>query len=210
MTIPYHSDRAMQTQASTPNRAQRRAIAKRKVSAKEGQITAAGERMARNQATVAAQARAEAERAYALAQKTNDEPFSHANNVGRVAPTFAPLEQILRDIETKSEVLEDQHGMAVMYSAIDGQYYPMVQALVSMCDTFTKLGKTLGWNEDRTDGVRNLANRLELVMPVSQSDVNAAQQSIDWMKAQTLLVTPNQMEAEMVEVQIRDELAALA
>jgi hypothetical protein len=154
------------------------------------------------------QAQREAERAYEAQQRTNDLPFSDPANFPRIAMVFEPVERILDEQETNGYIDCDAHGLPLLFSQNEGIWYPAVPAFVSMCDTYTKLAGTHGWS-DETDGMRKFAKRLELSMPIFQQDVDRARGTIEWMKKQTLTITPNQSSVEVQEIRIRDEFRAV-
>jgi hypothetical protein len=149
----------------------------------------------------------EAERAFEVVQKTNDLPFSDPANFPRIAMVFQPIERILDELCATGYIDSDDTGAPLLFNKDDGVWYPMVPALESMCDTYSKMASVYGW-EDHTDGMRKLAKRLQLEMPVFQTDVDRARETIAWMKETILTITPNQFSAECVEVQVRDELRA--
>jgi hypothetical protein len=152
--------------------------------------------------------RREAELAYRAQQAANDFTFSNPVNFPRIAMVFGPVDHVLLELETNGHIDADTSGMPLLFSQNEGIWYPIVPALVSMCDTYTKLAGAHGWT-DETDGMRKFAKRLELSMPIFQQDVDRARQTVDWMKRQTLTITPNQFSSEMQEIQIRDEARAL-
>lgn len=150
----------------------------------------------------------EAQVAYEAQQVANDLLFSDPANFPRVAMVFEPVERILNEQETNGHIDCDAQGMPLLFSQNEGIWYPAVPAFLSMCDTYTKLAGTHGWS-DETDGMRKFAKRLELSMPIFQEDVDRARGTIDWMKKQTLTITPNQFSVEVQEIRIRDEFRAV-
>jgi hypothetical protein len=152
--------------------------------------------------------RCEAQLAYEAQQMANCLLFSDPVNFPRIAMVFGPVERVLSELETNGYIDSDAQGMPLLFSQNEGIWYPIVPALVSMCDTYTKLAAAHGW-ADETDGMRKFAKRLELSMPIFQEDVDRARATVEWMKRQTLLITPNQFSAEMLEIQVRDEARAL-
>lgn len=204
------------------SRAERRRVAKSKFSLAERKrlcealglkesvidyMTLTDEELKRAQRLIKSAER-EANLAYAAQQLANDLPFSDVANFPRIAMVFEPVERVLTELETNGHIDSDAQGMPLLFSQNEGIWYPAVPAFVSMCDTYTKLAITHSWS-DETDGMRKFAKRLELSMPIFQEDVDRARSTLDWMKSQTLTITPNQFSVEVQEVRIRDEFRAL-
>lgn len=157
---------------------------------------------------VLAAAQRESEQAYDALLRTNDLPFSDPANFPRIAMVFAPVERVLDEMVANGHMDADESGQPLLFNQADGVWYPIVPALVSMCDTYSKLAGEYSWS-DETDGMRKFTKRLELAMPIFQEDVDRARATINWMKQQTLHITPNQFSREIQEIQIRDEAVAL-
>jgi hypothetical protein len=141
-------------------------------------------------------------------KRANTLPFSHPLNLPRVAIVFGPLEAILDDLGSTGDIDAMPDGTPLIKDNSDGRWCPIAPALVSMCDVYSKLSRTHGWNDDRTEGVRQLAKRFEDQAPVFQEDLDAARASLTWMKQRTFEITPEQYTAESIEVQVRDEFRA--
>lgn len=189
------------------NRADRRAAKRGKLrfSAQEAaHIRELARQIRVDQATAKREAEAEAER-----QRVNALPFSSPENRQKIAMVFDPVDAFLTELETTGEINVADDGTPLLWAPHDGANYPIVPALESMCDTYSKLAQTHGWT-DETDGMRKLAKRLELEMPIFKHDVAAARRTIAWMREQTLLISPNEFSRESIEIQIRDEMRASA
>ena len=186
------------------NRKQRRAAAKQR---RSKVYQKAGDRHVANIRRQIAAAQAQQKREQEDAEAQNDLLFAHPKNVERIHRVFEPVERVLNELVATGEINAMPDGTPLMYSAEDGHWYPVGPALISVVETYEKLAKVHGWN-DHSDGLRRLAKRLELMMPIFQGDVDAARKTIEWMKICTLTITPRQFTAEAVEIQIKDELAA--
>lgn len=130
--------------------------------------------------------------------------FANPLHAGKIDRVFGPVDRLFDSyVDTGLDTLPDGTPLLIVES--EQTWCPLVPALESMCDTFSKLARTKGW-EDCTDGMRRLAKRFELQMPVFQKDVDAARASVRWMRQQTLLITPKEFSAESLEVQIDQAL----
>jgi hypothetical protein len=188
------------------NRAERRAAKRSKLglSPREAaHVRHLAQQIRLEQAAAEREARAEAER-----QRINALPFSADDNRHKVGMVFDPVDAFLNELETTGDIVVADDGTPLMWAPHDGANYPIVPALQSMCDTYTKLAQTHGW-PDETDGMRKLAKRLELEMPIFSHDVAAARGTIAWMRQYTLLISPNEFSRESIEIQVRDEARAL-
>lgn len=179
------------------NRKQRRARAKQRGSAKfKG---AEAKRLAGIHRQIVA-----AQKAQADAEAQNDLLFAHENNVARIHQVFDPVEKVLDDLVATGEINAMPDGTPLIVAIEGGYMVPIAPALMSVVEVYERLARVYEWS-DRSDGLRRLAKRLELMMPVFQEDVDEARKSIEWMKICTLTITPRQFTAEATEVQIAEE-----
>ncbi len=180
------------------NRKQRRAQEKKRRS-KVFQ-KAEEKRLAKIQKQITEQIRLQAE-----LEALNDVVFADPRNVDRIRRVFEPVTQSLDSLVATGVVNAMPDGTPLLWVAEDGCYYPAHLALQSVVETYEKLSRTFAWN-DHSDGLRRLAKRLELQMPVFQEDVDEARKTIEWMKFCTMTITPRQFTREAQEVQIKNEL----
>lgn len=153
------------------------------------------------------QAQYDAERARrAEAESLLDVPFADPRNIGLIATGFAPVLKALDGLQD-GVVACMPDGTPLYFEAEDGIYYPAVDCLRAVVETFAKLGKVHEWSNHNA-GLSHLANLLEADKPVHQKDIDAARKTIEWMKFCMLTITPRQFSAEVVEVQIKAEAKA--
>ncbi|RKP44705.1 hypothetical protein [Pararobbsia silviterrae] len=196
----------METAQAQPklSRAQRRGTDKASVRARRdaGEAAAATKRMRSHITSLVYKAEAHALK---KAEIANNLPFAHEEQRPRIDAVFGPVESLLDTLVATGEIETLRNGVAG-FRAPDGNLYPLAPALESVCVTYDKLARTHGW-DDQTAGLRKLAKHFELDMPITQREVDAARASIAWMRDRTLTMTPAQISAEMLEVQIQRELA---
>ena len=133
-----------------------------------------------------------------------DVPFADPRHIGKIARVFAPVDKALESFEDGViACMED--GTPLMWVTEEGTWFPAVDCLRSIIETYAKLGHVHGWNNHNA-GLTHLTNLLEAGKPIHQHDVDAARKTVEWMKYCTLTVTPRQFTAEAVEVQIASEL----
>jgi hypothetical protein len=138
------------------------------------------------------------------AEALQDVPFSDPRHVGKIVRVFEPIEKALQTF-VDGEVAHLEDGTPLMWATEDGCWYPAVNCLRSVLETYAKLGDTHGWNNHNA-GLARVATLLENGEPIHKSDVDEALKTIEWMKYCTLTITPRQFTKEAVEVQIYNEL----
>jgi hypothetical protein len=139
------------------------------------------------------------------AEELQDISFADPRNITRVSKLFDPVVAALNSLVTTGEINAVPDGTPLMWVVEDGSSHPAAACLLSVVESYEKLSKVHGWN-DHGDGLRRLAKRLELQMPVFQEDVDEALKTIEWMKFCTMTITPRQFTKEAVEIQIANEL----
>lgn len=140
--------------------------------------------------------------------RKNNLPIGHHDNVHRIDETFSPIEALLENIVFTGDIDVSSKGQPLLLDPKDNVWYPMVPALVSMCDTFTQLARQFSW-DDQTADMRRLAKKLDVQMPLFIKDIDGARACLVWMREKIRQVTPQQFSNEAIEIQIRDELAEL-
>ncbi|MFM0165673.1 hypothetical protein PQR39_35225 [Paraburkholderia sediminicola] len=135
-----------------------------------------------------------------------DIPFADPRNIGKISTGFAPVLKALDGLQD-GVVACTPDGTPLYFEAEDGVYYPAVDCLRAVVETFAKLGHVHGWSNHNA-GLTHLANLLEKDEPIHKKDVDAARKTIEWMKYCMLTITPRQFAAEVVEVQIKAEARA--
>lgn len=135
-----------------------------------------------------------------------DVPFADPRNIGKIAAGFAPVMKAI-DALQDGVVACMPDGTPLYFEAEDGIYYPAVDCLRAVVETFAKLGHVHGWSNHNA-GLSHLANLLEADKPIHQKDIDAARKTIEWMKYCMLTITPRQFAREVVEVQIKAETTA--
>jgi len=154
------------------------------------------------------QANLDAQRkAHEEAEALQDVPFADPRNIGRITTGFIPVLKALDGLQD-GVIACMPDGTPLYFEAEDGIYYPAVDCLRAVVETFAKLGHVHGW-KNHNAGLSHLANLLEADTPIHQKDIDAARKTIEWMKYCMLTITPRQFAAEVVEVQIKAEEKAL-
>lgn len=98
-----------------------------------------------------------------------------------IAETFQPLYGVLDQIEHTGELDVVAGGVAVFYEPLQGGNFHLVSSLQAVADTFSLVCLERG-GEDQGAGLRRLATKLDVDMPLMESDVAAARVSLDWMR----------------------------
>jgi hypothetical protein len=178
------------------NRAQRRAEEKRRRRARKAQQKAIPKEV-RDAYQAALKQRAEQE-------ALQDVPFADPRNVGKIVKGFEPIVKAIQSLKD-GVVACMPDGTPLYFEAEDGVYYPAVDCIRAVTETFAKLGHVHDW-PNHNHGLSHLANLLEKDAPIHQKDIDAAMKTIEWMKYCMLTVTPRQFAREVVEVQIKAEL----
>jgi hypothetical protein len=133
-----------------------------------------------------------------------DVPFADPRHIGKIVRVFEPIEKALQNF-VDGEVATMDDGTTLLWATEDGCWYPAVNCLRSVLETYAKLGETYGW-ANHNAGLARVATLLENGEPIHKADVDAALKTVEWMKYCTLTITPNQFTKEAVEVQIANEL----
>lgn len=142
--------------------------------------------------------------------RQNNLPFSDAENVHKIARTFGPIEAWLNTLQATGDMEVLSNGLAVMQPDPDEpELFPVVESFRAVCDTYELIASSLHL-VDGGDGLRKLANKIEVDMPLFQADLDAARSSISWMKEASRSMTPHQFSDYSVAIQTRATLAAIA
>lgn len=115
----------------------------------------------------------------------------------RTDATFLPLEKAIDEIVATGEGNVDGDGDFVfMPYPEDGEWYSLAGALEATCNTFAMLH-----DEESVAGLRRMAKRLELHMPLFPEDVASARAVLAWMRAAVATMTPNEFTAASFKAQ---------
>ena len=134
----------------------------------------------------------------------NNLPMAHPINKYKIELTFKPITEMLNNIINTGDIDITNSGSPIFYDKLDKCWYPLVPGLISMCDTFSKLAKEFNWS-DGTAGMREFSKLIDQGCEVTKDHIQAAKATVNWMREQIKYVTPQEFNAEAIEVQIRDE-----
>lgn len=142
--------------------------------------------------------------------RKNNLPLGHPDNRHKLDLTFGPVEKWLGTIVATGEIDVMNNGVAVFQTETEtDHWWPVVEAFLAVCDTFELVAADLKL-PDQTAGMRRLAKKVEVDMPLFEPDINAARTSISWMRQISETLTATQFSEYIVAIQIRAEMAEQA
>lgn len=143
-------------------------------------------------------------------ERKNNLPIGHPDNRHKLDKTFSPVEKWLDTIVATGDIDVMNNGVAVFQTEADtNHWWPVVEAFLAVCDTFELVASDLNV-PDQTDGMRKLAKKVEVDMPLFQADIDAARASVSWMRSISETLTPSQFSEYIVAIQIRAEMVEQA
>ncbi|WAL81498.1 hypothetical protein OYT13_16800 [Pandoraea sp. XJJ-1] len=103
----------------------------------------------------------------------------------KVAAVFGPLEQILDELEGEGTVSAMPNGTPIFQDTNDGCWYEMVPALAGFVDAYeiheSRCGRAMP-----LEPLRLLARKLEVSMPLFDTDTVPARAALAVLKAETM------------------------
>lgn len=132
-------------------------------------------------------------------------PMGNPCNEYKILVTFSPFFTMLTEIERTSDVNVIENGTPVIYVHEQKCWFPLSSSINVVCDIFLKLINRFNWIGE-TQGMRKLAAKIEVGMPLFQSDIDAARSSLLWMCDVIRQVSPIQYSEASVDIQIREAL----
>lgn len=128
-----------------------------------------------------------------------NEPMTEA----RLNYGFGPLEDAVFEIERTGEGHTDEKGEYIFLPhAEEGIWYNLPRAIYKACDVYAAINDGMAV---RVWGLRRLAKRLELHMPLFKEDMDAAREGFAAMREAARTLTPNQLIALVQEVDPDEE-----
>jgi hypothetical protein len=123
-----------------------------------------------------------------------NEPMTEA----RLSYGFGPLEEAVYEIERTGEGHTDEKGNYIFLPhPAEGVWYSLPRAILKACDVYAAIN---GSTQERVDGLRRLAKRLELSMPLFKEDMDGARAGFEAMREAVRPLTPNQLIALVEKV----------
>jgi hypothetical protein len=116
-----------------------------------------------------------------------NEPMTEA----RLNYGFGPLERAVFEIEETGEGTTDEKGNYIFCPHPgEGIWYGLPRAITKACDVYEAMNPETG---EKVAGLRRLARRLELHMPLFKPDMDAAREGFMAMREEARKLTPNQL-----------------
>lgn len=139
----------------------------------------------------------------------NNKPMSHKTNKHRLDMVFGPVESLLDEMERTGESDALPDGTVVFRPPSDATaWYPLAASLDSLCYTYDLIACGEGL-ENMTEGLRRLAKKIEVDMPLFAPDLAAARKDIAWMRAISAGLTPIEFSDFIMTTQLHDELVGV-
>lgn len=128
-----------------------------------------------------------------------NEPMTEA----RLNYGFGPLERAVFEIEETGEGTVDEKGNYIFCPHEDeGIWYSLPRAITKACDVYEAMNPEVA---GAVAGLRRLARRLELHMPLFKADMDEARAGFEAMRTEARKVTPNELIALVEKVDPDDE-----
>lgn len=154
-----------------------------------------------------------------LADRRNDELIEHLNNtllghpdnLERLNVTFAPIENWLTEQETtgESEVLNDGTIILRTPGHLSGkEWFSAVDAFHNIAETFEYIAEKNAL-QSMAGPFKRMVTKLKVDMPLFQVDIDAARQSVAWMKEVAKRFTPLQITEYTRVIETREHLREL-
>ena len=105
-------------------------------------------------------------------------PFRHELNAYKLESVFGPLFKWFDTLEQTGDMEVTDKGVPIFLPFGETEYVPLIDSFESMCDTFENIASKRGL-VDQTGGLRRLAKKLAVDMPLFQADTDAARATLD-------------------------------
>lgn len=142
-----------------------------------------------------------------IIERRNNLPFSHPENTHKLGETFNPLEEWMDQMAATGLSDATEAGVVIFKPRGNDEWYPITESFLAVCDTYELIAAERKI-PDESGPLRRLANMINVRMPVSQREIDAAKETIAWMKTLTLPMTPVQFSDFTVAIQVRATLLA--
>lgn len=123
----------------------------------------------------------------------------------KVAAVFGPLERILDELECEGTVSAMPNGTPIFQDTNDGCWYEMVPALIGFVDAYeihqSRCGRAMP-----LEPLRLLARKLEVGMPLFDTDTVPARAALATLKAETMNMRADYARDLVQTVRIQVEL----
>ncbi|AHB08507.1 hypothetical protein U875_14155 [Pandoraea pnomenusa 3kgm] len=126
----------------------------------------------------------------------------------KVAAVFGPLEQILDELEGEGTVSATLNGTPIFQDTNDGCWYEMVPALTGFIDAYeiheSRCGRAMP-----LEPLRLLARKLDVGMPLFDTDTVPARAALATLKAETMNMRADYARdlVQTVRIQVEQEQA---
>lgn len=135
--------------------------------------------------------------------RINGLPFSHPENVHKIGTTFDPIEAWMDGVVATGDIDVTGAGLAILRTdPADPAWYPLVASLFAVCDAFAAIARERAL-DDPGAGLRQLARKVEVDMPLFQRDIDAGRASVAAMRAIIAELTPAQFSDYTIAVRVR-------
>lgn len=138
-----------------------------------------------------------------LIRLRNALPLGHEANRHKIDGTFGPLEEFLRQQELEGESFVNEKGEPLMWDEREQAYINVAEGIANMAYMFELAGRLWGWDA-QPEGLKKLGNKLFAGMVLFASDIEAARETIAWMREKIAEVKPNQW-SEVIDLAAEEE-----
>lgn len=154
-------------------------------------------------------AMADEQREQARLDRVNNLPFSAPENRHKLELTFGPIARWLNAVPAEGYDALADSGLAIFQpDPSSDEHYPIVESLHAICDTYGLIAEAHSV-ADGTLGLRRLARKIDVMMPLFQGDIDAALACLAWMREMTMPMTPADFSDYSVAIQIRATLTEI-
>ncbi|AVF41523.1 hypothetical protein AL486_18835 [Pandoraea apista] len=123
----------------------------------------------------------------------------------KVSATFDPVTAILDELEQQGTVNVDEKGRAVLRNSADGQWYTASESIMGIVDAY-EIHESRCGRRMPLEPLRQLARKLDVGMPLFDTDTVPARAAIATLRAETMNMRADYARDLANTVSIQDKL----